>query len=655
MSSHHHLLNGILYLKLSLYSHTIVGFYFTPSNSESKCLIIDNKLNKIYPLSQILSSGRFSEIKYRELTQKMDITRFKLALVNMQNSFPTIHDYHVYVDYIIKAVGENPSERLNQCHGSCYREHGPIQNIPSYDPFEPITIYHRTTPPLNSEDIDYLKTITLNLSTIILPDKSNNSLNNSSIPDTLFLSFLHNIIEVGNAVETHAPVNQLPLSYRLSPDFMTSLSEKEKITLPWESSIYSCSCWEIAMWLLNDGECNMIDIIRLRRTTYQFKSIIGNNINSSEAFKYLEALPSKNLKRELATPQPIDPEGLAFRKISNYYNYHPITYQPTAWSPSTLSWSDLVPSLYDNAWFYGISPRIRLKKLDYSLGFISILPNMMCENGGFYHTPISENLPLIQLTQDNAIMYAFLSEFNTFLTPKHFYEMKKGLKSYFKSVCDKNNYLFYHGKKDSGEIIKEGILVRKAGLVPFTVAPTAVYMPKYLGEISNYYLISTADQIWSICCLQPHLIDKFFGERGATLKMWNNLKDACGRLDSDGSLQGFGYNNLTPSFDQAMGTIISTELTFGAMTVCKILLKYYQRMANKGAYTVEDDLYQMEKFIYDPKNGLLNIDTQEAYFKESNLKAQTGFGEISYPYPNTIATSWHIFYAHNFNPFINIL
>lgn len=60
-----------------------------------------------------------------------------------------------HIDYVSKAVSQNPAERVKQCSGECYM--GPISDIKSYDPFGPIKIYHRDIPPVNEEDKQWIK------------------------------------------------------------------------------------------------------------------------------------------------------------------------------------------------------------------------------------------------------------------------------------------------------------------------------------------------------------------------------------------------------------------------------------------------------------------------------------------------------------------
>lgn len=204
--------------------------------------------------------------------------------------------------------------------------------------------------------------------------------------------------------------------------------------------------------------------------------------------------------------------------------------------------------------------------------------------------------------------------------------MINGIEQYFSTVADKENYFFYQGKKWNGSqwvYNLEGIKLDSSSPldsvnIPFTVATDDVNMPRHsivtlsllsektslflmnrsMSDSLDAYIIAVNVQTWSICLLQPIIIDKIFGETGAALKMWNNLKETCGRFDNEGELQGFGYTNIKSSYDQGMGRVISTECTFSAMMACKVLKEYYGEMADTEPYSVSVDLAEMEAFIY---------------------------------------------------------
>jgi len=700
--------HGILIAKIAPFAFNLIGFYFTPVGGETKCLLLDPSIDKsqrLVSLSEILFSGAFSNISYRELINPNDAKRFKLALVNMQSSFDSTSleiairdnirrtsctnspctDWENYslahIDYVSKAVGQNPAERVKQCSGECFV--GPVPDIKSYDPFGPPKIYHRNIPIVTSNDKLKLKgwseffsisygdlQDTLPLITLATPSAI-------SPIDTLFQSFLISIIDNGIRAGDVNPI-KIPLSFRVPSNyiFTNDPNNEEKILTTWGLNIYDGACWEIALWLLKDSNASLLDDIRLSRKTTQFASIIGNNVNSRKANMYLAPISVGLYTNPTGASDPTirnivypyDPNGLSFRIISNYYNYDPVTILPQQWSSTAKHWNHFNPTLGENAWFYALSPFIRNANITnfkgYS-GFNSILFNLMDSNGGFFYSPIKTKDTSWSLSSEyNASMYGALSQMISYLTSNpsinigisigQLSSMIMGIGHFFVSMADRENFLFHQRKiwtkESSWQIQSNGIKVNESNnLVTFTVTSNDVTM---LQSSNKPYVISVNVQTWIICSLQPKIIDQIFGIHGAALKQWNNLKTSCGRFNQDGELEGFGYTNIKTSFDYGMATVISTECTFSAMMACKILKEYYGEFADTSPYSITSDLAEMESFVYDSNNNLLFVSDNEAYFNSANIRAQTGLGDFINPIPSIAATSWHIFYIKSFNPFV---
>jgi hypothetical protein len=732
--------NGILIAKIAPFAFNLTGFYFTPIGGETKCLLLDpsiDKSNRIFPLSEILSSGAFSTISYRELINPNDSKRFKLALVNMQSSFDSnnletaIRDDIIgksrnrsicnifdlsehsqcswdnyasaHIDYISKAVGQNPAERIKQCSGECYV--GTLPDIKSYDPFFPPKIFHRDIPPITNNDKlrlkawadffsisyrglstpyidlqDSVPSITLATPYRVSKDPDIQTITSIQKPnDTLFQYFLINQIDDGTYAGNVNPV-KIPLSFRVPAEyiFTDDINNNEKMITTWGLNIYDGACWEIALWLLKDNNSSLLDDIRSSRKTTQFASIISNNVNSQKSHKYLSPIsigsytsptgPQDPFIRNIT--YPYDPNGLSFQTISNYYSYDPIKIIPQQWNNNAKYWNDFRPISGVNSWFYGLSPFIRNANIPnfkgYS-GFNSILFNMMDSNSGFFHSPINNfNTTLTIFNNDNASIYAALSHIKSYLSANpsinigisigQLSTMMIGIEQLFASLADKENFFFHQGKiwiPGSGwHLNATGIKIdftSSSYLVPFAVTINDVNMPI---NSTKTYLIPVQTQLWTICSLQPKIIDKIFGVHGATLKLWNNLKNTCGRFNHDHELDGFGFNNIKSTYDNNMSTVISAELTFTAMMACKILKEYYQDTADIAPYSITSDLAEMETFIYTPSNHLLFISNNEAYFNSANIRSQTGFGSFVNPIPSITSTSWHIFYSKLFNPFV---
>lgn len=718
--------HGVLTVKISSFSHNLTGFYFTPIDGETKCLLLDpsiDKCDRITPLAEILSSGVFSEISYRELINPNDAKRFKLSLVNMQSSFDTkdleiaIRDEisssscsresvtntcgwdnyaQAHISYVAKAVGQNPAERVKQCSGECYI--GSVPDIKSYDPFGPVKIYPRTVSLVS--DSNRLKRWEEFFNTSHM-ELVSSSVTFSQHPDALFQNFLNLMIDNGTAANDVIPM-KLPLSFRVPANYVFS-DNTEKMVTTWGLNIYDGACWEIALWLLKDSNASLLDQVRLSRKTTQFASIISNNVNSKQAHRYLSPVtieantyPSGAIDPNLRKiTYPYDPNGFTFRWISNYYSYSPTTIRPQQWGSTAKYWSDFRPTTSENAWFYAIAPFIRnihISNFKGYSGFITALSHMMDANGGFYHSPINsswqgKSLPneSWSLTSEgNVSMYGALNRIKaywdtqrekgevsdsskssgkieephgkTLRTPEDpissgkIITMMAGIEQYFASVADHKNYFFYHGKtwlNSSWQLAMNGLRVESSGVVPFSLTTDNFNMPLASGQV---YMISVNVQTWAICSLQPSIIDKIFGVRGATLKMWNNLKQTCGRKNSEGELIGFGYNNLKHE-----DSVISSELTFSAMMACKVLQAYYGSEAN--TYSIDSDLDEMEDFILTPNSGgindhhLLFVSDISAYYNQTNIRAQTGFGSYVNPIPSIAATAWYLFYIKEFNPF----
>ncbi|CAH6418170.1 Hypothetical protein HVR_LOCUS45 [uncultured virus] len=634
--------HGILTVKIISFAYELTGFYFTPMDSQGKCLLLDPSVDKslrVVPLAEIINSGLFSEISYRELINQADSKLFKLALVNMQSSFDSsdieiavrddiskIKDSTLsrsknhsdssstsrltgyaspYIDYIVKAIGQNPAERTSQCSGSCYV--GPVVNIKSYDPFAPLKIYHRNIPLLTEKDNIRLqrwskffgkqikeffirrggnlyldKDLTSNnieqtpvAQEFILPSNLTPVKEFNIPPDTLFQAFLHNMIDDGTAAHDVNPI-VLPLSFKV-PDgyiFPGDTQNHEKISTTWGLNIYDGACWEIALWLLYDSHAGLLDQIRLTRKTTQFASIIGNNVNSKRSNQYLAPLNIDNEgnpigentsefrfgpddPNERKIIYPYDPNGYAFKIISNYFNYDPNVSKPTQWVPNIKYWNDFSSGCGENAWFYVLAPYVRnatMNNFKGYAGFVSTLFNMMDSNGGFYSSPINSNNTAWTLSStDNASMfgalfhiYSYMLErphINLGLSENQIIVMINGVLQYFSTMADRDNYFFYSGKTWSTS--HKSWLINYHGftsdLTPFNVNIADVNMPL---NAPRAYVVSVAVQLWSICSLQPSMIDALFGEKGASLKMWTNLRRTCGRLGAEGELRGFGYNNV---------------------------------------------------------------------------------------------------------------
>jgi hypothetical protein len=694
--------NGIINLKMVSLDHSLTGFYFN-SSFGIKCLLLDPTLDKsdrTILLDDLLTSGAFREITYRELINPHDVRRFKLALVNMHNTFDMDRlspdkDYAtIYIDYMTKSIGQNPAERISQCEGSCYI--GPVPDIPSYDPFDKPRLYHRNFPSISSSDKQriekwikfynqyYYEPITFETSRSL-------SLIINVIPmDTFFQSFLESCLDDGTQAGDPIPI-KMPLSFRVPPEYIFP-NHNEKMVTTWGLNIYDGSCWEIALDLLKSPISSLLDRVRSSRKTTQFASIISNNINSQRSNQYLSPIiiEENTIPTGVTDPTfnrtlvyPYDPDGFAFRLISNYYNYNFKTSIPEKWSPTSKHWNHFRPSCRENAWFYGISPYLRLSRshgfIGYS-GFFSTLFNMMDNNGGFYSSPLnSSNTTWSLSTEDNAAMYAALSHIKAHLEIQNpesdvvtlnpslkineigqIQTMMNGIEVYFDSIADKDNYLLYQGKYwlNQWNINMGGVFIdteTSFKTTPFMATYTNVDMPTDCDQI---YLISVNAHLWAICSLQPLILDKIFGEAGATLKMWTNLKNACGRFDIEGRLQGFGYTNVKSTFDTNQGSVISAEITFVAMLACKILKSYYGITADTSPYSIGLDLADMEAFMYTPNRGvpgdphLLFVSKSEAYFNHVDRRSQTGLGAIVHPLPSITATAWHIFYIKAFNPFV---
>ena len=752
--------HGILIGKITPFSYDIIGFYFTPIDGETKCLLLDptfyneqsslrmrqlsdpvsniiKRSHRTLPLSKILSSGAFSKISYRELINPSDSKRFKLALVNMQSSFDngniygdiigdSWHNYaSAHIDYISKAIGQNPSERVKQCSGECYI--GPLPDIQSYDPFGPVKIYHRDIPLITEEDKQWIKRWTdfFNISysikanlTYNRPQTINSSVTFASLieqdpsifcpNDTLFQAFLTNIIDDGTVAGHINPI-KMPLSFRVPTNYIFSedVYNNEKMKTTWGLNIYDAACWEISLWLLNDNHSLLLDEIRSSRKTTQFASIISNNVNSQKANQYLAPISIKDNTEPDGpvnpkirnTVYPYDPNGFSFQIISNYYSYDPITIHPQPWSNSAKYWNEFKATCGENAWFFGLAPFIRnfntTNFKGYS-GFISTLFNMMDVNGGFYYSPMSSSINTWSLsTEDNASMYGTLSHMKAHIQSNNLHRaelceerriplesntnidigvsigqintMMIGIKQFFSSMADHDNFFFYRAKswiEDSNEgglwqINTEGIKVLNSVgatvLLPFTVTSNDVNMP--YGSDKNY-VVSVNVQTWSICSLQPSVIDEIFGVTGATLRMWNNLKRTCGRFNYDGELKGFGYTNIKSSYDEDMGSVISGDWTFAAMMACKVIKSYYGDMADINPYSISSDLAELESFMYTINTGITDDHLlfvsrlDEAYFNYANIRAQSGLGWFANPIPSITSTAWHIFYTKSFNPFV---
>jgi hypothetical protein len=569
--------------------------------------------------------------------------------------------------------------------------------------------------------------------------------------DTLFQAFLTNIIDNGTEAGDVNPI-KLPLSYRVPSDYIFSgdIHNNEKMLTTWGLNIYDGACWEIALWLLQDSKASLLDKIRFSRKTTQFVSIMGNNSNSRNAYQYLSPLTiSENTipisvqkvcvttnftphgpydPTERSIVYPYDPNGLAFRTISNYYSFNQNTIRPELWNINAKHWNDFLPICGENTWFFGLSPLIRNIK-GYS-GFVTTLYNLMDANGGFYNSPLSHNeLQNKQvywsiLSTDNVSIYGALSHMKLYLqnksidnihnllndqsnrsesdsstnysdnirtSDKYPYNniikgssnknsvdhsdigvslgqiatMMNGIIQYFDTIADTENFLFYQGKTWFSEKEKHGWKINIGGIKvdpnmptgtsPFIVNSNDLNMPH---NSKHSYIFSVNSQTWGICSLQPKIINKIFRDDSASLKMWNNLKQTCGRFDMNNKLQGFGYTNIKTTHDRGMGSIISSESTFGAMMACKVLKEYYGDLADRAPYSISSDLIEMEIFMYTANSGnmgdnhLLHISNNEAYFNHANMRAQTGFGSFSNPIPSITSTSWHIFYTKSFNPFV---
>lgn len=698
----HTLKHGILTAKITSYAFELTGFYFTPVNSVTKCLLLNpliEKSSQIIMLSEILESAVYSEIHYRELIKKEDITCFKLALVNMQSSFNiskfTLQSWNAfnktYIDYVTKTIGQNPAERISQCSGECYA--GPIVDIKSYDPFDSSKLYHRHTPILSFEDKNVLAQWsqffkTINPEITVANDFRMGTVGNVDFPpDTLFGVFLHSILDKGDVAKDPIAV-AIPLSFRVPTNYVFTgdTYNNEKILTTWGLNIYDGACWEIALSLLKNNS-SLLEELRFKRKTTQFASIISNNVNSKKANQYLSPI-IEGKKRTIC--YPYDPDGFAFRTISNYYTFDKDGI-PIQFVKSGKYWPEFRPLTGENAWFYGIAPFITSNK-SYP-GFISTLFNMVDINGGFYSSPVNSVDKSLDFTiEHNVSMYAALSHIIDHLQKGSVaaigidiataHNMMLGIETMIASL--KNNYLFYYGKtiektwynvmqhalflEPNNELKIVNVTYNNVKLVNDEQVCLSGTDYQWKPEVdTKSHLISVKAHLWLLCSLQPRIVNLIFQDKNAALTMWKNLKYTCGRYSLgvpvttghlDKELKGFGYNNAKHSLDPFMAEVISTELTFCAMLVCKILMLYYKDDFNDLNEELIKDLSQMEKYVY--KNLLVKndcdpagkgISDSEAYFIQASMRSQTGFGSIVNPIPCTAATAWHIFYSKSFNPF----
>lgn len=665
--------HGILFLELRSIPYSLIGFYFRPRDGPVKCLLLDPTLDpskRIVILDHILGSSLYTQIQYRELRRPADANRLKFALINMQSSFDD-QDLHqairddlrtmesrsyesIFLNYVIKAVGQNPAERLSQCEGVCYR--GPVPNIESYDPFGPKQIYHRDLPAPTLADNNHISDLSRYFARIrssvescslsLLPTTSASEV---LIPvDTLFRTFLVQAIDPGTAAGDPHPI-PLPLSYRMGPHFnyesSAGMDFETYLQLRWGLHLYHGSCWELALTLLNDSHQSLLDGIRVTRKTTQWGSIIGNNVNSPRGHQYPSAIAlDESACSDRTIVYPCDPSGLASTIISNYSSFNSKTGAPERWNQTAIQWTEWRPLLGPNIWFYLLAPSFRNRDHPGYDGLIRTLYHLIDPFvGGFLHEPLNRhNSKWTFWTQDNLVLYAVLNQPRSLINSK----FKPMLLSFLGQCLDRENFFFFgrHYWKGSGlQRILDGVYSDER---PLVASAKTVRMPPLSNSI---WVVSTLDQIWAVCALGPIGLEEIFGVPQAGLRLWAHLRSSCGRFSPGGELQGFGYTNIRSEFDAGMGSVISAEVTFGALIAARCLRNHYGAVANSGDFSLDSDLIQMETYVYSPGN-LLGLQNEAAYFKEATIRTETGLGEMVHPIPSILGTAWHLFYHHQLNP-----
>lgn len=697
--------NGLLKVKMAQYENTFSGFYYT-NKDMTWAVLPDPSHARWYnpvPLSKILSDTRYSIIETREVIDYAS-DLFKLACVdaiNSVNQYTAISELlnnHVVVgavsagkpviDSVRQTMNADPASYVAQAITNGYSGEIPSSGaIPmSFSP--PTFLIRETNATFNDEQIaaiNRFKSIhnqTFDLAPGHLPSNGNNEVDANANTRQSIISvntnalgiFFDSIIDDGTAANDDAPI-KLPLSFRVPDDYYSNISTPdslEEMLATWGLDIYDGACFEIARFILNN-DTDLMDNLRSTQKTTQFATIIGN----SNDFTYqppLEVFDGSQPTGPRSGSVILSTGGLAFREISNYYSFDTDPVIPTSYDSASQFWIDWKPIMGENAWFYGIGPGIRRRLINQ--GFISTLPYMMDGAGGFYFAPLSTTAPNLSFSsENNASMFGALDHMisvgeststinnlstisnGTAVTDDQINMMKgmrAGIIKYFQTVKDTNTFLFYQGKtwNGTGWSINTGGMTADGLIIP---AAGNVFMPP---GATQEYVIPVDVQTWGICSLQPLVINFIFGDDSAALKMWNNLKTSCGRLNPlDNSLQGFGYTNFIDTGSEpftSMSKVISAEWTFGAIMACKVLKAHYGDAADVAPYTVSDDLNSMLLFMTDPDGDLYftNGNNGESYYNYANMRSETGFGWFANPIPSTTSTAWGIMAFRGYNPFV---
>ena len=148
-------------------------------------------------------------------------------------------------------------------------------------------------------------------------------------------------------------------------------------------------------------------------------------------------------------------------------------------------------------------------------------------------------------------------------------------------------------------------------------------------------------QTWSIACLGPQNLDKWFGQ-GTAWRIWQAGRRHSGVLDGQGNLIGVGY---TDEHDR-----ISVEWSAGAMVALTGLADYYKNNDPSWALQALNDKASIRKSM---ESLHYKISEDLSAYSYSSRRGTIPFGWNSHdPQVMSLASSgWMIFVDAGFNPF----
>eukprot|EP00474_Spongospora_subterranea_P001257 CRZ01715.1 hypothetical protein [Spongospora subterranea] len=414
----------------------------------------------------------------------------------------------------------------------------------------------------------------------------------------------------------------MPQSYRIEPSFWTSIRSEpndpeataERIIASFGLNIYDGACFQIAAVL--GGHADVA-----RRHTLRMLSGRSGDID------LLAGPPAFSYGTMAAKVTPPDLPYFMRTITDQYVHSDPLT-------GKAVDWMDWKPITGENAWANLIGPLQSLylargqemvygdPEIQLAVSRLQVFKAMQSPIGGIFYaangTPDVGDYTEVSV-ENNASTLAGLRLLREILEMVHgppdkialIDEICHGIVSFLREVAyDKKTGVFIQGGVLEGDKL----------------------MP------SNDFAVDC--QSWGLTILGQADVDSWFGT-GTAYKIWETTKSRAGVFDRHGRLLGVGYTDGHK--------IMSSEWTFGAINMCRVLASQYANIDARISASFAADA----KSMFDGVQSLkVQLPDKTVSYKYASERYWIPFGWWANPVPSMTSTSWSIMLDYGVNPFV---